>query len=170
LKKDGYILKLAESRHIGSLSAIECQAARLFPANYLPASLLDETVPQEDLDYAQKNGLLWVALKNDDPVGYAFIQIRGVLPLLAQIDVHPDHGRQGLGRALIEKASSALRKKNFSELYLTTFASIPWNAPFYEKLGFQYLEQGSQPEFIKNILRSEARLGLKERVAMCLYL
>ncbi|MEM8769986.1 MAG: GNAT family N-acetyltransferase, partial [Pseudomonadota bacterium] len=49
---------------------------------------------------------------------------------------------------------------------LTTFADIPWNAPFYAAMGFEVLrEQGLTP-FLAGALEEERALGLTERVAM----
>ena len=55
---------------------------------------------------------------------------------LAQISVHPDHGRRGVGRALLEAAAERAALKGHGSLTLTTYADLPWNGPFYARHGF----------------------------------
>jgi predicted N-acetyltransferase YhbS len=86
--------------------------------------------------------------------------------LLAQLDVHPEHGRKKLGTALVRRVLKAAHGMGSRELYLTTFSNVPWNAPWYEKLGFRHLATEEQPEWIRVILEEERGRGLENRVAM----
>lgn len=163
----GYAIMQAESRHLPLLNAIELAAAQIFPEYYLPEHILSEKLPMEVLLAAQAQGLLWAAVEaGGSPVGYALVQVVDGLALLAQVDVHPDHGRQGLGRALIRHAMRRIWEQGFSECYLTTFSDIAWNAPFYEKLGFGIVGEADMPQAIAAILREEQERGLRNRVAM----
>ncbi len=54
-----------------------------------------------------------------------------------QVSVLPDHGRRGIGRALIEAAIGWAAGTGYAELTLTTYRDVPFNAPFYRTLGFQ---------------------------------
>lgn len=56
----------------------------------------------------------------------------------------------------------------FKALTLTTFANLPWNAPSYERRGFQRLARHELSANLARLLRDDARRGLRERVAMCL--
>jgi hypothetical protein len=51
---------------------------------------------------------------------------------------------------------------------LTTFRDVPWNAPYYERLGFQAIADNSPG--LAEIMREEASRGLDPatRVAMIL--
>ena len=163
----GYAIISAESRHIPLLNAIELAAAKIFPDKYLPEHILSEKLPRDVLLAAQGQGLLWVAVDaGGSPVGYVLVQAVDGMALLAQVDVHPDHGRQGLGTALIRHAMRRIREQGFSECYLTTFSDIAWNAPFYEKLGFGIVGEAVMPQAIAEILREEQERGLRNRVAM----
>ncbi|TCV68225.1 GNAT family N-acetyltransferase [Pseudomonas fluorescens] len=44
---------------------------------------------------------------------------------------------QGLGRRLIEVAQDHARSNGLRLITLTTFIDVPWNAPFYARMGFQ---------------------------------
>lgn len=162
-----YAIMKAESRHLPLLNAIELAAAQIFPEHYLPEHILSETLLMDVLLAANAQGLLWVAVDAcGAPVGYVLVQVVDGMALLAQMDVHPDHGRQGLGTALIRQAIRKIREKGLSECYLTTFADIAWNAPFYAKLGFSVVGEADMPKAIAEILREEQERGLMSRVAM----
>jgi len=67
-----------------------------------PEFVLNETTSLEALQTAQREGHLWVALTDDVPVGFAHAELiaRDAVHL-EEIDVHPDHGRRGLGAKLV---------------------------------------------------------------------
>ena len=100
------------------------------------------------------------------PVGYAFVQMVENVALLAQMDVLPGHMRKGIGTALVGQIAETLRVRNVPALYLTTFTHVPWNAPFYGKLGFAALGEADAPPFLHNILEEERHYGLTSRTGM----
>jgi GNAT superfamily N-acetyltransferase len=57
------------------------------------------------------------------------------------MDVDPAHGRRGLGAALVETVCDWARIQGYGVISLSTFRDLPWNAPFYAKLGFQILDE-----------------------------
>lgn len=164
----GYSIRHAEHAHIPFLNDIESAAAALFPADFVPEHVLSERVPQTMLAEAVDLARLWVALQDGEmePVGYALLQIYGGSDLLAQLDVRPEHGRKGLGAALTRRVIRAARGMGLRALYLTTFSNVPWNAPFYENLGFARLEPDGHPSFLRTIVEQENARGLQNRVAM----
>lgn len=164
---NGYTICRAEAWHLPFLNAVELAAATIFPPEFLPPHVLLDRVPMPVLEKAQEESLLWVAVEEGkEPVGYALMQICGDSALLAQMDVHPGHGRKGLGRALVERAIEEAGRKDTANLYLTTFANIRWNAPFYAKCGFVEVPENEHPGFIESILREERNHGLDNRIAM----
>jgi len=60
----------------------------------------------------------------------------------------------------------------FSALTLTTFRDVPWNAPFYARLGFVEIAEPEEHLRLSSELENEARAGLKpaQRVAMIRFL
>jgi ribosomal protein S18 acetylase RimI-like enzyme len=50
--------------------------------------------------------------------------------------VLPAHGRRGIGTALVRTVEEWADSGEFSEITLTTYRDLPWNAPFYARLGF----------------------------------
>lgn len=166
-----YVIGLAEPEHLAALAGVEQAAASLFPPDILPPDVRTQVVPEAVLTAAQAEKRLWVALDGHSyPVGFALAQPTGETALLAEVDVHPDHGRQGLGRALVGAVIDWAQVEGFSALTLTTFAHLPWNAPFYERLGFRRLSEPEIPLALARVLEAEERDGLRDRIAMLLHL
>ncbi len=95
----------------------------------------------------------------DRPVGFALaIELDGRLHL-EEMDVHPAHGRRGLGSALIGAVCAAARRRG-QEVTLSTFREVPWNAPFYAQLGFRQLEDAELTPGLRRLREDEARRGL----------
>src|SRR5699024_9035775 len=70
------------------------------------------------------------------------------------------HARRGLGRALIEHAAGLARERGAPCLTLTTFAQVPWNAPYYERIGFRTLDENELSPGLRAIRDAEAAHGL----------
>lgn len=164
-----YAIRQATADHIPLLAAIEIAAAGIFPPGSIPDHIRADSTPIEMLFEAVKDGLLWVALSEEGkPVGYALVQLIEDAALLAQMDVHPAHMRQGIGSTLVGQVVEQLRLLKKTTLYLTTFTHVPWNAPFYAKLGFVVVNSADAPPFLKDILENEKRHGFSNRTAMSL--
>ena len=113
--------------------------------------------------------MLWLAISADNqPVGLALatVDINDKSAMLAELDVLPDHQQKGLGRALVQTVIKWAQSEGFKSLSLTTFSNVPWNAPFYKKLGFRYLLEKQLTATLITILNKEEEIGLKNRVAM----
>jgi GNAT superfamily N-acetyltransferase len=163
----GYRITQGTETHVPLLAAIEVAAAGIFPSGSIPDHIRADVTPVSKLFEAVQKGLLWVALAHEgSPVGYAFVQMVEDAALLAQMDVHPGHMRKGIGTALVGHIAETLRVRNVPALYLTTFTHVPWNAPFYGKLGFVALGEAEAPQFLHNIIDEERRYGLTSRTGM----
>jgi GNAT superfamily N-acetyltransferase len=66
---------------------------------------------------------------------------------LEQLSVHPDHGGQGIGRALLRAGCAWAQQHDFDEITLATYRDIPWNGPFYASEGF--VERGTADDFLR---------------------
>ena len=93
-----YTITLARTHDLPLLPPIELAAAKLL-AGHAAESVLRETTSHDDLERAQFQRLLWVALANDVPVGFAQVEvIEPSFAHLREIDVHPQHARRVLER------------------------------------------------------------------------
>ena len=87
---------------------------------------------------------------------------------LRQIAVRSNQQGQGIGRQLIEAAERLAMARGLRALTLTTFKDVPWNAPYYQQLGFSTLTHESTPLWLKEMLNAEVLAGLpaEQRCAM----
>lgn len=164
-----YRIELARPACVARLPAIEVAAAELFPPEDLAPELRTEGLAVEVFERAAREGRLWIAIADGgDPVGFALATTVDGSAHLYEMDVHPDHGRQGLGTALVEAVVRWARQSGFPSITLTTFGHLPWNAPFYRRLGFAVLADAELTQGLARQLDSEAEAGLdrSKRVAM----
>ncbi len=164
------MIRLATPQDIPLLPAIERAAAGLFPAADLPPALRGHTLSSDTLEAAQRERRLWVAVVGTEVAGFALASTSGPHAYLDEMDVHPAHARRGLGRALVGAVADAARRDGRRSLGLTTFRHLPWNAPFYARLGFRPVDESDLCSSLADALAHEAALGLRQRVAMRLAL
>ena len=69
---------------------------------------------------------------------------------------------------LIETIIDWAQFHRYDTISLSTFSDLPWNAPFYAKLGFRMLEESELTIGFQQIRRQEMEAGLpiSERVIM----
>jgi GNAT superfamily N-acetyltransferase len=163
-----YTTALARPTDVEWLPAIELAAARLL-IGQAPDSVLNETTSLEVLRKAQREGHLWVALADDVPVGFAHVVVMDRdLAHLEEIDVHPEHGRRGLGTGLVLQVCHWAAAHGYTSVTLTTFRDVPWNMPFYARLGFTIVPPEQLSSSLRAVVEDETRRGLEpsRRVAM----
>jgi GNAT superfamily N-acetyltransferase len=163
-----YEITTARPRDVPLLPALELAAATLL-IGHAPAAVLAETTTREDYDDAQRQGHLWVALMDDAPVGFAHVEvIEAGVAHLEELDVHPEHGRRGLGTGLVMAVCAWAASQGFQAVTLTTFRDVPWNMPFYARLGFEVISPQELSPAARSRVEDEARRGLDpaNRVAM----
>ena len=77
-----------------------------------------------------------------------------------QMAVHRDQHRRGIGRKLMEAAQQFATDHGIDALTLTTFREVPWNEPYYHRLGFITLDCEDLDPRMKAILEAEEHAGL----------
>jgi GNAT superfamily N-acetyltransferase len=163
-----YWITAARPQDLTRLPAIELAAARLL-AGHAPESVLKETTSSDVLHTAQRDGRLWVALADDVAVGFAHVEvIERDGAHLEEIDVDPRHGRRGLGTQLVRYVCDWAAATGYAFVTLTTFRDVPWNMPFYARLGFEIVPRAQLSPALCAIVQDETRRGLdpKRRVVM----
>jgi GNAT superfamily N-acetyltransferase len=156
-----YILEPSREEDLSELPAVEREAATLFHSTgMLDAALSDETSP-EDFRAAHARGHLWVARAADGkPIAFAFLDVVDGQIHLDEIDVHPSHGRRGVGRALVEAVCAWARAAGYTYMTLTTFRDVPWNAPFYASAGFRPVAEEDLTPQLREVVAEETARGL----------
>ena len=149
-----------------ALERVEVAAATLFPPEDLPPGQASP-MPAEALRACLDASLLWVAEEDGGGVvGFIAAAGRGESLHILEMDVLPSHGRRGIGTRLLHHACQVAQERGYRHVTLTTFAHLPWNAPFYERNGFrEVVEFGSFP-YLAEDLQHERDRGLERRIAM----
>jgi len=163
-----YEIGFAQPKDIPYLSSIERAAAMLLKG-HAPDCVLEETTDEAEFRDAQMGGRLWVARTHDVPVGFAHAEVLGPTSAhLKELDVHPEHGRRGLGSKLVMAVCTWASTACYHSLTLTTFQDVSFNMPFYARLGFEVIPFGEFSSALHLIVQEENRRGLDpaRRVAM----
>ena len=155
-----YTIALARPSDLSYLRGIELAAARLFEG-YAPESLLTQTTSEESLRRGQSKGLLWVALANDVPVGFALVDlIEPGSAHLDELDVHTDHMRHGLGSSLVMTVCKWAARQGYDSVTLNTSRDVEWNMPFYMRLGFEEVKIEDWSPAVRRVFEGETARGL----------
>lgn len=95
-----------------------------------------EPTPVPILEDRASAGRLLLALAADrNPVGFLIWSPKDDRAYIEEVAVHIDHAGHRLAARMIDALAQDVRGR-FAFLTLTTFRDIPWNAPYYLRLGF----------------------------------
>lgn len=129
-----------------ALVAVENRAAELFRAAGHP-EIADASIPDVAFIRALFDGCdVWVGVDaSDTPVGFAVAGPVGGYFHLKELSVDPAHGRRGIGAALVGSVRAAAGRRGFPAVSLTTYRDVPFNQPYYRRLGFDELPLADAP-------------------------
>jgi GNAT superfamily N-acetyltransferase len=146
------------------LQDIERAAGRCFRDVGMPEIADDEPLPLDELASYQRSGRAWVAADGGDrPVAYLIAEPVDGNVHVEQVSVHPGSARRGIGRALLDHVAAGA-----PALTLTTFADVPWNAPYYARCGFRTLGEDELTPGLRAIRRRESAAGLDRWPRVCM--
>jgi GNAT superfamily N-acetyltransferase len=167
-----YSLRAATGDELDKAIAIDEAAGLLFIEAGLTIDLPGDhpfvVAERESWRRAIERGQLWFACHAADPIGFSALGRAGDLAYLEQLAVRPEHGRRGVGSMLLDAACAHTRQSGASELWLTTYAHLGWNKPYYERHGFTVVaESRCSPELRAHLQAQRATLPAPEqRIAM----
>lgn len=160
----------AEQHHFPAIRAVELAAFEtLRHAGAVSGEA--EASDDEELGRYQQHGILIAAFADDNHlVGYAGALLAEGFLHIGEMDVHPDWQRRGIGRQLMETLLSIGGDRQLAGATLTTDRLAPFNAPFYQSLGFRSIERARCPMRLAKILDAEIARGFDpdRRIAMIL--
>jgi len=152
------------------LPAIEERAASLFSPDDVSPELAADPTKASVYQEAQKDGRVFVARDETDRiVGFAHLTWIDEHAHLEELDVEPTFGRRGIGRRLALAACDWARAQGSDRITLSTFRDVPWNAPFYSRLGFETIPDSELSRALRKLRENENRTGLdpEKRIMMC---
>ncbi|HXH97171.1 MAG TPA: GNAT family N-acetyltransferase [Gaiellaceae bacterium] len=165
------VIRAARPEDLALLIEIERVAGESFRSLGMDLVADDDPGSVEELAPYAESGRAFVSVDADDrPVGYLLLDVVDEAAHIEQVSVHPDHARQGIGRALIGRAATWARSRGLEALTLTTYVEVPWNGPYYERLGFAYLAAEEETPGLRAIRDEERASGLDAWPRACMRL
>ncbi len=122
-------IRPADAADLAELPEIDSRADSLFRVAGM--DLPDIPYPVDALHDAKA-----VFVAGKPPVAFVQIEEVGGVAHVQELAVLPSHMRQGVGSALLDAACAWARDAGYRAITLTTYAEVPWNAPFYAARGF----------------------------------
>lgn len=134
-------LRLARPGDASHFPAVEHSAAQAFGEIEGLETLVDGwSIPEERHRLLIAKGHCLTALVDDRIVGFVAAERFGRALHLWEMSVASDFQRHGIGSGLVRACAIDAANAGCQCLTLTTFAQVPWNAPFYARRGFERIE------------------------------
>lgn len=168
----GWSIRLARPGDADAMPVIELAAGALFADVDDVGSAGSHAISAEAQRAYIARGHCLVAVAGEEVVGFITCRPEGRELAVVELDVHPAHQRKGIGAALVRACLIDAGNAGFSAVTLTTFTHVPWNAPFYSRLGFtEVVDLDAHPRLARE-LDQEVAHGLPRqlRIAMIRFL
>jgi len=162
------LLRAGTEADINALLQVERRAAELLLGHGAYDLFAMHSLSPQNLRDGIAYGILHVAEVGGEAVGFALCgEVDGYAHLF-EMDVVPEHGRRGIGSALLESVCNEAASRGFSAMTLTTLRDVPWNAPFYSERRFAELSEDKWGKQLAEIVARERMLGfpMQLRVVM----
>jgi GNAT superfamily N-acetyltransferase len=154
-------IRLARLDELNALIAIEVSAGEVFREIGMSEIADDDPGSVADLlRYQSPDHALVAVDKNDIPVAYLLLDRIDDALHVEQVSVRADYARQGIGRDLIGRAARMALDRQLPAVTLTTFRDVPWNAPYYRRIGFETVPEDEWSPGLSEVRASERRRGL----------
>jgi ribosomal protein S18 acetylase RimI-like enzyme len=162
-------IRPARSDDLATLIEIERAAGDMFRSVGMDLVADDDPGSVGELLAYAEGGRAFVAVDaSERKVGYVIFDIVDRAAHIEQVSVHPDCARRGIGQALIERTASWAREHGLAGLTLTTYVDVPWNSPYYERLGFCYVASEDETPELQAIRLRERAQGLDAWPRACM--
>ncbi|RKT21344.1 acetyltransferase (GNAT) family protein [Paraburkholderia sp. RAU2J] len=94
--------------------------------------------------------------------GFVMFEPQPARLYVQELDVLTAYAGRRIGASLIEQVAQLARTRQLPQLILSTYREVPWNAPYYRRLGFRDIEQAELDAVL--IARRDAHIarGLDE--------
>lgn len=154
------VIRPARSDDIAQLVAIETDGHEtLRRLGAVPDAPTDGS--DDDLRRWLAQGIVLVAVDtSDQPLGFGSALIVGAGLHVCELDVAEAWQRRGIGRRLMQALVADAKRRELRQVTLTTDRFVPFNASFYQTLGFQILDPSETDGWLLAEIQHEAEAGL----------
>jgi GNAT superfamily N-acetyltransferase len=154
---------------VGRLQAIQLAAGGTFREIGMNAVAESPPLAAESLSGYRNAGRAWVAADDhDEPVGFVVADVVDGCAHIDQVSVHPAYAHQRIGAALLDHVEGWAARHGLPALTLITFRGVPWNAPYYERLGFHELPAAEVTPGLAALAEAAARGSPDRSVRVCM--
>lgn len=161
-------VRLARVEELSAVQDIDRAAGQMFSDVAMP-EICEMLWSPQALAACREQGRLRVITSADDyPAGFLITDMVDGCLHVEQVSVDPASARRGLGRALLAHAAGQAVTAGVPALTLTTFANVPWNAPYYARCGFRVLDDEEVTAGLRAIRQREASFGLDRWPRVCM--
>ena len=164
------VVRLGSDTDLAVMQEIERSAGELFRNLGMVAVADDEPATVTELGRYVDDGRAWVLDLGEAQVGYLLVDIVDGTAHIEQVSVRAGYTGNGYGRRLINTAIGWAREHGYPSLTLTTFTDVPWNGPYYRRLGFRPIPDDQITPELRALREHEAQHGLDRWPRECLRL
>lgn len=157
-----------EAADVAGLGDLERAAGQRFAAIGMVDVAAHDPAPVTELLAYQRAGRGWVAVDDDRPVGYVLVDEVDGCAHVEQVSVHPAVGGRGIGRRLLDTVAGWATARGLPAVTLIAFRHVPWNQPYYERLGFRVLADHELGPELRARRDLEAAKGLDPAQRVCM--
>ena len=160
-RDDGPAIRAATEADLAVLPAIEASGDAGFRA--LGMGLVADAVPAPAGVYAAALADGWVLVAvdgRDVPVGFVRVELVDGNPHVEQVSVVPAAAGRGIGAALLTAVADLARTRGYGRMTLRTFRDVPFNGPYYVRLGWRVLPEAEVGPQLRALRDAEERQGL----------
>lgn len=159
----------ARAADLAELVEIERAAGETFRLLGMDLVADDDPGSVEDLmPYAEERRAFVAVDAGDRPVAYLLLDIVDGNGHVEQASVHPAYARRGIGRQLFDLAARWAAARGLPALTLTTYVDVPWNGPYYRRLGFHYIPADEETSGLRRLRAREHAGGLDAWPRACM--
>jgi GNAT superfamily N-acetyltransferase len=137
-----------------AIGDVELSAGSLFEGTHMHWAV-GETTALAELETAIQGGMLWVAELEGSVTGFLLGEVIESELHIWEVSVRREQQGLGFGKALVEAAAMAAANLGLTALTLTTDLTLPWNAPWYGRIGFTVLGDNECSPRLVELLANE---------------
>ncbi|CAL3967162.1 unnamed protein product [Diplocarpon coronariae] len=156
-----FIIRRPRTSDIPLLADVERSAAQIFRATDLKSLADGATLDPYLLVTVANAGYLWVAAdRYDHPIGFLGGNYLNGHFHIIELSVAKSYQGRGIGSALMSTMLQQVRREGYRSITLTTFKDLPWNGPWYARIGFAEVKAQEMGRDFEKLVDSEAQHGL----------
>ncbi|MDH6238379.1 GNAT family N-acetyltransferase [Cryobacterium sp. CG_9.6] len=153
--------RLATVNDLFRIQEIERAAGQTFRTVGMESVAEDEPISAAVFESFLNEGEAWVTVSDDRfVIAYLLVEPLDGAMHVEQVTVHPSVARRGIGARLLDVANERATERKLDALTLTTFRDVPWNAPYYTRLGFGVIASERWGRGLHQKMSVEATNGL----------